>query len=123
MKECVELKITPEGIIRTMYQDGIEKFAEDMGGEVTTSCRASDVEWEEDGEHKGWTVRSAHKKSLALRVFPPEPGASPAISTFKLSDDESLRLMFFNTRDLALYHEQQNFWALLAPKHEGNDGK
>lgn len=123
MKDYFELEVDPDGTIRTMYQDGIEKFAEDIGGTIKTSCRASDVEWEDfGGEDKGWTVRSAYNKALGLRLFP-LPAEGLTISEFKLSDDESKPMMTFKTRELALWHEQQNFWALLAPKGKIPDGQ
>lgn len=116
MKDNVELSIGPDGTLRTMYQDGVEKFAEEMGGEITTSCRASDVEWEDDGTQKGWTVRSAYDKDLAIRSK-----ESGAIIGFKCAREGNLH--FFKTREDALKVEVTFFWELLAPKTEGNNAE
>ncbi len=119
MKDKVELEIAPDGTIRTMYQDGIEKFAEAMGGEVSSSCRASNVEWEEiqytTGALKGWSIRSAHDPQLAIREIP-----SPEVY-FVCSKDQDLRVALFVTREAALEVEVKYFWELLAPKREGNN--
>ena len=116
MKDNVELEIAPDGTIRAMYQDGIERFAEEMGGEISTSCRASDVEWEEAEGKKGWTVRSAYNKHLALR-YVTNDGIREIICG-RIGE-----LVVFQTREDALKEEVRFFWELLAPKREGNDVK
>ena len=105
MKDEFELKIGPDGTIETIYQEGIEKFAEEMGAEVSTVCRASDVEWEEAGDKKGWTVRSARDPKLAIRSR--EQGN---ITELKCLRDGYLH--FFETRKEALEVEIQFFWEL-----------
>lgn len=123
MKDQVELKISPDGKIEVMYQDGIEEFAEELGGEIRTSCRASNVEWEEIGEKKGWTVRSAYDTELAIRWRYQIPKESQKIE-FVPSDwgiSKQGQLVFFPTREEALKEEVKFFWELLAPKGK-NDG-
>lgn len=124
MKDNFEIEIREDGTIRMMYQDGVEKMAEEMGGTITTSCRASDVEWEEVGPDKGWTVRSAYDKELALRwahSFGPD-GKKLPFSSINLVCSKDGDIVVFTTREAALAEEVKHFWALLAPKHEGNNG-
>ncbi len=129
MKDIFEIEIREDGTIRMMYQDGVEKMAEEMGGTITTSCRASDVEWEEVGSEKGWTVRSAYDKELAVRWIHNfgSVGMRPKInecrderSNFACSKEGDIAV--FSTREEALKEEVKHFWALLAPKREGNNG-
>lgn len=103
MKDSFELKVGPDGTIETIYQDGIEDFAKEMGAEVSTVCRASEVEWEEIGEQKGWTVRSAKDPHLALREFPDE---------IQCNRNSQLPMAVFPTREEALKWEIQFFWEL-----------
>lgn len=110
MKNEVELKIGPTGTIEAIYQDGIEQFAEEMGAEMATVCRASEVEWEvveyPDHTEKGWSVRSAKNKLKALRV---EYGTQCRIVC---SDDANLNIALFTSREAAIEREIQHFWEL-----------
>lgn len=124
MKDNFEIEIREDGTIRMMYQDGVERMAEEMGGTITTSCRASDVEWEEVGPNKGWTVRSAYDKELAIRwthSFTPG-GMRPEFVPLNFACSKEGDIVVFPTREEALKEEVKHFWALLAPKHEGNNG-
>lgn len=101
MKNEFDLKITPDGTIETIYQDGLEDLAKEMGGEVAQVCRASNVEWEEIGTRKGWSVRSAKRPDFALRRLYDaiEPGLVGNI-------------VLFETREEALTEELKFFWEL-----------
>lgn len=116
MKDKFEFKIAPDGTITTMYQDGIEQFAEAMGGDIKTSCRASNVEWEEieytDGVSKGWSIRSAYDANLAIRDLP-----GPEVRLV-CSREQDIQVALFTTREAALEVEVKFFWELLAPKRE-----
>lgn len=116
MKDTFEVKIGSDGTIQMMYQDGIEVFAEDLGGGISTSCRASNVEWEETEGKKGWTVRSAYDQDLALRFVETDGIRELICSCYG-------ELAFFQTREAALEKEVKFFWELLAPKREGKDGE
>ena len=104
----LELEVGPDGVIRTIYDDSLNKFAEDIGGEISTVCRLSNVEWEEIDGHKGWTVRAAHDRELALRYNPyPEVGAG-----------REGRLIVFESRENALKWEHVFAPDLLPPRKE-----
>lgn len=108
MKDTFDLKINADGTIETIYQDGIETFADEIGGPVSVVCRASEVEWEEsveDGTKKGWTVRSSKDHTLAIRSR-----ESGNIIGFNCSRSGSLH--FFRTREEALQVEITFFWEL-----------
>lgn len=117
MKNEMKFRIGPGGVIDTIYQDGLEEFAKDIGADLTTVCRASNVEWEEERVgpwvRKGWSVRAAHDNELALRengiLGVPEP-----------SRDRERPVHFFGTREEALKLEVQFFWQLLPPKEDRN---
>lgn len=118
MKKDVEIQIDEDGTIRTVHQEGIEEFAEALGGEISTSCRASNVEWEDFGnDEKGWTVRSAYDPSLALRGFIGEN----FIGRIICSRDEKYDIHVFNTREKAIEWELKFFWELLAPRKEQSE--
>ena len=116
MKDAFEVKIGPDGTIQMMYQDDIEQFAEDLGGDISTSCRASNVEWEESQGKEGWTVRSAFDRELAIRYV--ETDGIREMICSRVGE-----LVFFITRRRALELEVKFFWELLAPQREGKDGK
>src|SRR5579863_3253262 len=110
MKDNFELKIDADGTIQTIYQDGIEEFAQAIGADLTRSCRASNVEWEEIGDRKGWTVRSAHDSELAIRSG--EPLTEEARNhpyEFKdphvVSRNDLRSIVVFQTREEALAEE------------------
>jgi hypothetical protein len=112
MKDAFEVEIAPDGTVQMMYQDGVEQFARDIGGEVATSCRASNVEWEESDGKKGWTVRSAYDRNLAVRYI--ETDGIREMVCNRVGE-----LVFFKTRHQALEREVKFFWELLAPRREG----
>ena len=117
MKDEFELKIGPDGTIETIYQEGIEKFAEEMGAEVSTVCRASDVEWEVDAEpllhSKGWSVRSVANPKKALRWKMGLQVIHDEANYFLVcSADENLRIILFQTREEAIQQEIKHFWEL-----------
>lgn len=122
MKETFELKVGPDGTIETIYQDGIEQFAEEMGAEVATVCRASEVEWEEIPapiNHrfprlKGWSVRSVRNKDKALRIESSlNAGVGDRyIDTIVCSDNQHLAIALFESREAAIEQEIKHFWEL-----------
>lgn len=109
MKDEFELKIGPDGTIETIYQEGLETFASDMGAEVVSVCRASNVEWEDKEHHKGWTVRAAHDPELALRVVDAQ------IVVSREGD-----VATFMTREAAIKQEVKYFWELLEREGKSN---
>lgn len=124
MKDSFELKVGPDGTMETIYQDGIEGFAESIGAEVSTVCRASDVEWEDWKEYspvnarfpasKGWSVRSVANPLMALRVrsdFNLGIGER-YIDHIVCSTNEYLAVMLFPTREEAIEQEIKHFWEL-----------
>ena len=121
MKDEKTFRITPGGNIETMYDDGIEEFAKDIGADVAQVCRASLVEREgpfsPNPEYNGgWTVRAAHNTKMAARY------ATPVHADITLSDNEELTLVYFATRQQALNWEIANFWRLLPPKKGNANG-
>lgn len=118
MKDKIELEIDEDGTIRTIHQEGIENFAAEMGGEISTSCRASNVEWEESNGNKGWTVRSAYDNDLAIRwkydINSPEVRFAPLDFCVSKTGD----IAVFPTREEAIVWELKFFWELLAPRNQ-----
>lgn len=123
MKDEFELKVGPDGTIETIYQDGIEAFAKDMGADVANVCRASDVEWEEIEAPlnarfpatKGWSVRSVKNRLKALRMrshFNPGFTDERYFDELVCSDDENLAIALFDTREAAITQEIKHFWEL-----------
>lgn len=102
MKDEFEVEIS-DGKIRTIYQEGIEEFAEQIGASVSSVCRLSHVEWEKIGDSGGWTVRSAHDPDLALRRQ--EDGT---VQVSVMGEIEK-----FHKREEALAEESRFVWALL----------
>lgn len=123
MKAEFELKVGPDGTIETIYQDGIEAFAEEMGADVSTVCRASNVEWEEVPQPlnarfpatKGWSVRSVKNPLMALRMksdFNPGFTDERYTDTLVCSSDPELGIALFDTREAAITQEIKHFWEL-----------
>jgi hypothetical protein len=108
MKDEFELKIRPDGVIESVYQDGL---GETLGAEVAKVCRASNVEWEEIEDRKGWAVRAAHDPQLAARVVNTHHGR--VLEVGRQGD-----IMLFASREEALDWEVSHFWDLL-PKRSG----
>lgn len=63
MKDEFTIEVDVDGTMRSMYQDGIEKFIESLGGSIQAIGRASHIEWE-DG---AWVVRSAKNPHICIR--------------------------------------------------------
>lgn len=110
--EQLKLEFGPDGVIRTMYKDGLEEVAKIIDAEMTTTCRAANVEWEDHGVVEGWVIRAVHNPKLAVR----DVGSSEPI--FVVSDDEDLQLAFFVKRETAIEVERSNFFKLLPPKEQ-----
>lgn len=113
MKDNFELKISADGTIETIYQEGLEQFAEEIGGDVAQACRVSNVEFEEIDGKKGWTVRAAHDLKLAIRweVYFGEPPKDWK-GGFWVSTYEGAPIAVFETREEALAQEVRFFWVL-----------
>jgi hypothetical protein len=101
-EDRLELEVE-NGVIRSIYKDDIHPLLDGMGS--TTVARASNVEWEDVGLDRGWTVRSASKPYLALRL-----------NCGRIIVSEEGPLVFFNTREEALKEEINHFWELLPPR-------
>jgi hypothetical protein len=106
MKDEFELEILPDGTIRTMYQDGIEDFAKEIGAEVSSVCRLTQVEWEEGVTEKGWTVRSEHDPRFCIRWVFDAQGERTIFKPMRLKFVNK-DVVFFDTRDAALWAEQR----------------
>ncbi len=105
--EQFELKIKADGTIETIYRDGLEAFAKDIGGEVAQVCRLSNVEWESNERGlKGWSVRSANAPDMALRYAYPHAGHPP------WDVSSTGRVVLFETREAALAEEAKFVWEL-----------
>lgn len=104
--EELELMISQDGSIRTIYKDTNISLLQDIG-EVTVT-RASDVEWEVG---KGWTVKAHHNSKLAIRK---------RAAVWVVSDNTQLELVYFPLRADAIEAELKHFWELLPPK-KGNE--
>lgn len=107
----VELEIGPTGTIRTIYKDEKLPLLNDLG-EVTVK-RASNVEWEQIGEERGWTVRAAHNPQLAIRIVIHGGRFAQVVSD---ADDRNAPVAVFTSREAALESEERFFWKLLPPK-------
>jgi hypothetical protein len=80
MSKTISIDLLPDGSIEGIEGEVLHKIAAATGAEVTKSCRASNVEWEDHTDHsgadhwcakgKGLTVRSAHNPDLAIRSRP-----------------------------------------------------
>jgi signal recognition particle GTPase len=113
MKETFDLRITDDGSIEGIYQDGLASV---LGAEEAQVCRASNVEWEDVGENcRGWTVRAAHDNNLAIR--------SDEHQQLVVSRDLQYALFYFQLRDTALEWEVKFFWQLLEKDPVPNPNK
>lgn len=95
MKDTFEIEISLDGTIGTVYQDGIEKLADEMGAEIVRTCRVSHVE----PEGKNWVVRSAMDPELALRWKHEDP------LSLEVTVSKEGVLAQFPTREEALQQE------------------
>jgi hypothetical protein len=123
MSEKLEIEVGPDGTIRTIYQDGIDKL---LGAEIVNVKRASRVEFEEvaiDGKiERGWTIRAEYDPELALRAGSPPDNVPEYVSEtlnhlwFQVSRNPKFKLVAFENREQALRFEREFFWDLLPPK-------
>lgn len=119
MKDTIELEISPDGTVRTIYSDEVHAFAEELGFTISKIQRASNVEWEEiealaegwDRKVEGWTVRAAHRPSLAIRYARQDRSPSPVMEV-----SETGPIVVFKSREEALKFEVRHFWKLLPPE-------
>lgn len=111
MPKELELTISPDGQIESIYSDELKTMMESAGGEVAQICRASNVEWEDlaiDGKiQAGWTVRAAHDETLAIRMKDDQ---------FVVSREATYKVVAFPSREQALQFEKQFFWDLIPKK-------
>lgn len=114
MDDRFELIIDSDGNIQTIYRDGIEELANEMGAEISTVCRASHVEPEEIDGRKGWTVRSAKNPEFALRTTD--------WCTWKPGFEDAGQVTVFPTRDEAIKEEIRFFWELLRAETKKEEG-
>ena len=108
-------EVGTDGVIRTIYSDDLNDFTKKLNGEISTVCRASQVEWEQVGEQKGWTVRAQHNPRMALREKITE---DKWVAEIVCSDDSTINPFVFSSREDALKMEVEFFFQLLPPKHE-----
>lgn len=132
VKKKLSLDFGTDGTVRTIYSDDVSQFAEKIGGEISTVCRASNVEWETQevttnarfpAPNKGWAVRSAHDPKLALRIkshFNPFGmlGGDRYNDEIVCSTDESLVVALFSSREKAIEWEVKFFFQLLPPNRK-----
>lgn len=108
----LNLDVGPDGVIRSIYSDDLNKVAEGVG-EVVRVCRLSNVEWEDHGEGlRGWVVRAAHDTELAIR----DVGSAEPV--FVVSRDPQLRLAIFTSREVAVAVEVSHYEELMPPKEK-----
>lgn len=126
-EKIVSLDVGSDGVIRTIYKDELNDFAKRIGGEISTVCRASNVEWERlekpaserNPQLTGWSVRAAHDPQLAIRVQTiPHHQTKTAKDVAVCSRDTSLPIMLFSTREGAIEAEIHNFFKLLPPRKQ-----
>jgi hypothetical protein len=130
MKDTITLVVKPGGNIETIYQDGIEEFAKEMGATVSSICRLSNVEWEKVEKPlnarfpatEGWSVRSAKNPNLALRH---ESSLNAGIGeryidSVVCSDNLHLAIILFSNRKDALELEEKFYQQLMQQKGFSN---
>lgn len=112
-----DLDVGPDGVIRSIYKDELNKFAADVGGELAQVCRLSHVEWEEIDGKKGWTIRAAHDPDLAIRDN--DWTHDQLTEQYVCARTESgLKISVFPSRDEALTVEQNHYEELMPPKEK-----
>ena len=114
----IELEITPTGRIRTIYTDEKMAFLQAMAPHWQIK-RASNVEWEQVGEEKGWTVRAAHNPKLAIRIVIHAGRFAQVVTD---ADDRNAPPAVFVTREAALEAEKRFFWELLPKEPKEVEG-
>lgn len=100
MKDKFELRITQDGSIESIYQDGL---AEALGATTKDVKRASNVEFENFDGRQGWTVRSASDPQLAIRTIDGDGRFVGYEGT----------IVTYDSREEALEDEVMFFWELL----------
>ena len=105
----LELQIDTDGTVRTIYDEAVLKELSEIDT-LKSIHRGSLVEWEQSGDIKGWTVRSALDPNYAIRIGYDDTEEKP---TLLVSVDPKNPLMFFKTREDALLSERVHFWKLL----------
>lgn len=125
VKEII-FSVESDGIIRTIYKDELNKIAEDMKADITTVCRASEVEWEVVEKPlnarfpmtQGWSIRAAHRPQLAIRWSSSlNAGVGERyVDELLCSDNKELAIALFESRENALKWEVHFFDSLLPPK-------
>jgi hypothetical protein len=110
--EQLKLEFGADGVIRTMYKDGLEEVAKIIDAEMTTTCRAAHVEWEEQDGQSGWTIRAVHNKELAVRI------KGWGEQEFIVDADPTNPVAFFSMREEAIRTERGFFFKLLPPKEQ-----
>lgn len=103
----IQLQISEDGSIRTIYQDGVLPLLEDLAEAKASISRASDVEWEETG----WTVRAHHDNELAIRLVVRDGRYCRVVA-------KEGELAIFPNREDALEAERAMFWQLLPEKEK-----
>jgi hypothetical protein len=110
----LNLDFGTDGVIRSIYDDKLVKFSEDVG-DMAQVCRLSHVEWEELGGKKGWTVRAAHDTELAIRTLGPPSSRGPFVG---VSRRQEYPVHVFETREEALKYEVRDSDQLMPPKEK-----
>jgi hypothetical protein len=112
--DSIEIEVAPDGTIRTMYKDDIEKL---LGGQIADVKRASRVEHEtatiNGNIRHGWSVRAEHNPEIAARVL-----STVEVFDIIVSKDDDLPLAIFEKRAEALNFERDHFWDLLPKEHD-----
>ncbi len=101
--KIIDLKILPDGRLLGPYDEAVMGVAEEMGAEILSIKRASNVEWEEIEGQRGWVVRACHDAELAIRKKP----------TGMYHAAKEGKLVFFKSRSEALDAEMDYFWDLV----------
>lgn len=124
----VELEVGTDGVIRTIYSDELPELAKKMGAEISTVCRASNVEWEvreKTVNHRlldrGWSVRAVHDPELAIRVVSHcARGTYDGgwFETLIVSKDSNTPIALFEKREQAIEQEKKFFFELLPERRK-----
>lgn len=110
----LNLDVGPDGVIRSIYSDDLNKVAEGIGT-IALVCRLSNVEWEEIGGKKGWTVRAAHDTEIAIRTLGTPSSRGPFVGVSKRPEHP---IHVFETREEALKYEVRDSDQLMPPKEK-----
>lgn len=105
--KTIQLQISEDGSIRSLYQDGIIPALEELAGAAPSVSRASDVEF----ENGGWSVRAHHDTELAIRLVVRDGKYVRVVA-------KEGELAIFPNREDALEAERSLFWELLPEKEK-----